>query len=126
MHRLTAEMIDDAEARLGRRPAAVREHDDCVRIAYEWLDAQKRTQERYKHQRPLKHMIEAWAGLYVSQSDVELAAELHPTIKGRYPNYNVSGDLVEPSLSRLNEVKMANTQPAYRDQHKPELYKARE
>jgi hypothetical protein len=51
------------------------EHDDCIRMAYEWLDAQPKTKGVTRQARAIKHMIEKWAGRYVSQSDVEVAAE---------------------------------------------------
>jgi hypothetical protein len=86
------------------------EHDDCIRIAYEWLDAQATTKGLGRLNRPLKHIIERWGGRYVSQSDVEVAAEMHPKIRGRYPYFNISARLVQPSDARLKAIKEAKTQ----------------
>ena len=83
------------------------EHPDCIRFAFEWLDAQTQIKNARSATMPLKHVIEAWAGRYVSQSDVELAAELHPNIWGSYPYYNFSKKLVEPSTKRLEGLSQA-------------------
>jgi hypothetical protein len=94
------------------------EHDDCIRIAYEWLDAQHKTKTKCRHPFPLKHLIEKWAGRYVSTSDVEVAATIHQHIKGQYPNYNISSRLIEPSTSRLEQIGEAYKHD-YRDRHCP-------
>ncbi len=86
------------------------QHDDCIRIAYEWLDAQIQTKDIIRKARPLKHIIENWAGRYVSQSDVEVAANLHPRIKGTYPYFNISSRLTLPSDARLADISEAKTQ----------------
>jgi hypothetical protein len=49
-------------------------------------------------------------GRYVSQSDVEVAAELHPAIKGEYPHFNISSRLTRPSDARLAGIEKAKTQ----------------
>lgn len=79
---------------------AMHQHDDCIRIAHEWLAAQTKTKEPVKIARPLKHLIEDWGGRYVSEQDVEVAAELHK-LRGTYPAFNISRRLVLPSDSRL-------------------------
>ncbi|MFZ4288266.1 hypothetical protein [Variovorax sp. HJSM1_2] len=104
---------------------ALHEHNDCVRIAYAWLDAQVNTQGATRTTRPLKHLIEKWGGRYVSQSDVEVAAHLHPKIRGKYPHYNISSRLTEPSTERLTGVSEAFTQD-YRSGHAPKNYKIHE
>jgi hypothetical protein len=55
-------------------------------------------------------MIEKWGGRYVSQSDVEVAAELHSKIKGSYPYFNISARLTRPSDARLANIAEAKTQ----------------
>lgn len=52
----------------------------------------------------LKNIIEKWAGRYVSSSDVEVAASLHPDIKGSYPHFNINSRLTEPSKEWLQEI----------------------
>lgn len=101
------------------------EHHDCVRIAYAWLDAQVKTQGLTRTTRPLKHLIEKWGGRYVSQSDVEVAAHLHPEIRGKYPHYNLSARLTEPSTDRLAKVGEAFKHD-YRNRHDPKSYKIHE
>lgn len=123
-HRLSAEQIADAKQRLSLRNA-VHQHDDCIRMAYEWLDAQKKTKNARKSFRPLKHLIEKWAGRYVSQSDVEVAAELHPEIHGEYPCFNISSLLTEPSLKRLEGIGEA-MKHSYRSDHDPSNYSRHE
>lgn len=102
---LSVEEIEAAKAatKYGPKPPH-HEHIDCIRIAYEWLDAQVKTKGQNRSARPLKHHIEKWAGRYVSQSDVEVAAHLHPDIGGVYPHFNISSRLVRPSQNRLSGI----------------------
>ncbi|RWE85112.1 hypothetical protein [Mesorhizobium sp.] len=105
-----------------RHPAEVlHEDDDCIRIAYEWLDAQTKTKAPVRKTRATKHLVEQWGARYVSQSDVEVAAHMHPDIVGSYPHYNLSARLICPSLDRLKGISQANTQMSYRDTHLSEL-----
>lgn len=101
------------------------EHDDCIRMAYEWLDAQNTIASSNKKFRPLKHIIEKWAGRYISQSDVEVAAAMHPRIRGSYPDFNLSARLVLPSDRRLKGIGEALTQ-GYRERLDPKTYALRE
>jgi hypothetical protein len=86
------------------------ENDDCIRMAYQWLDAQKITARPTRTTRPLKHIIEKWAGRYISTSDVQVAAELHPDIRGDYPHFNIGKQLTLPSDSRLKGIAEARSQ----------------
>lgn len=83
------------------------EHPDCVRMCFEWIDAQTRTQNIVRGARPFKHMVEYWCGRYVSQSDFAVAAMLHSDIRGVYPYFNLSHRLVEPNVSRLANIGQA-------------------
>lgn len=121
---LTDKQIDDAKVKL-RILDANYEHNDCIRIAYEWLDAQTKTKAPRDVVDLLKHLIEKWAGRYVSASDVEVAASLHPQIMGKYPRFNISSRLTEPSVERLKSIGQANTQ-GQRENHNPKAYKRRE
>ncbi len=121
---LTDIQIDTAKAKLSA-PAANHEHNDCIRIAYEWLDAQTKTKNPRDVAHPLKHLIENWAGRYVSESDVRVAASLHPKIAGEYPRFNISLRLTEPSINRLDGIGQANTQ-GYRTRHNPAEYSRKE
>lgn len=105
---ITSEQIEEAKrsAPLGSNPLFGDE--DNIRIAYEWLDAQRKTRLPVDRGRPMKHIVEAWAGCYVSQADVEVAAFLHADVKGSYPRFNISMRLVEPHPSRLAGFKHAN------------------
>lgn len=112
---LTAEEIAAAKSRTRyTNTENLHEHDDCIRIAYEWLDAQVKTKGKTKAARPLKHIIESWANRYVSQSDVEVAAELHPEIHGQYPYFNISARLTKPSTRRLEGIGEAGAHDSYR------------
>ncbi|MGE0810289.1 MAG: hypothetical protein AB7N69_06690 [Immundisolibacter sp.] len=101
------------------------EHHDCIRMAYEWLDAQKKIKNPTTKTFALKHIIEEWAGRYISTSDVEVAAYLHPEIHGRYPHFNISARLTVPSDSRLSGISEALSQ-RYRDRFDSSVYSARE
>lgn len=79
--------------------------------------APRRTENLTKKDQPIKHIIEAWGGRYVSQDDVQLAAALHPNIRGKYPNYNISSRLVRPLRARLNGISEAGTQAGYMDRY---------
>ncbi|MEB3249973.1 MAG: hypothetical protein VKK07_11570 [Merismopediaceae bacterium] len=98
------------------------EHNDCIRIAYEWLDAQVKTKGPIKKAYALKHIIEKWGGRYVSRSDVDVAAELHPDIYGTYPYFNISSRLTNPSQKRLDGIAQAFTQN-YSEQSSSVTYK---
>jgi hypothetical protein len=108
---LSADEIANAKRRVqySSRAEVLHEHDDCIRIAYEWLDAQTITKGFTRKTRPIKHVIERWGGRYVSQSDVEVAAELHPQIEGKYPHFNISSRLTLPSDTRLTNIGEAKT-----------------
>jgi len=102
------------------------EHLDCIRISFEWLDAQTKLKRAGGNSIELKHMIENWGGRYVSQSDVEVAAFLHPGVTGMYPTFNLSAQLIEPSIERLNSIPEAMTQLRYRERHDSVDYKKTE
>lgn len=123
---LSDQDIEKAINKLPKNSDTLHEHPDCVRIAYEWLDAQKKIGSKCNQIYQIKHLIERWAGRYVSQSDVEVAAYLHPDIKGNYPFYNISSKLTEPRRSRLNNILEAMTQLNYHESHDPKQYKIHE
>ncbi|MGV1099148.1 hypothetical protein ACUUL3_07000 [Thiovibrio sp. JS02] len=126
---ITKEQIAKAKKEVVLKDEAPHAHDECIRIAYEWLDAQKKTKKSSSISRPLKHLIENWAGRYISQSDVEIAAHLHPDIFGKYSRYNISSRLTEPSLDRLKHIENIGaplTQEGYREFHRPDDYKLQE
>ncbi|EAR08450.1 hypothetical protein [Reinekea blandensis] len=102
------------------------EHPDCVRIAYQWFDAQKKIKTKTWDGTSLKSKIEYWAGRYVSAADVAVAAELHPRIYGKYPEFNISKNHIEPSVQRLSDIPEAMTQMDYRERHDPSRYKSSE
>lgn len=124
---LTAEQIAAAKKafRYSYPIDAHHEHDDCIRMAYEWLDAQNVRATPSKKGRALKHIIEKWAGRYISTSDVEVAASMHPRIRGKYPDFNLSARLVLPSDRRLVGIGEALTQ-GYRERFDPKVYSMRE
>lgn len=120
---LTDAEIDEAKARTAYSlDGPHHEHNDCIRLAYEWFDAQQTIRSAPRRYLALKHIIEKWAGRYVSTSDVEVAAMLHPRISGRYPNYNISARLVRPNDRRLEGIGEALTH-YYRDDIDESRYK---
>lgn len=94
------------------------EHPDCVLIAMEWLSAQTRTKSPCRKLFPVKHMIEAWAGRYLSQDDVSVAAK-KLNLPGRYPYFFISARLTLPDLRRLNPIGEAGKHSSSYD---PEKY----
>ena len=112
---LTDEQIEHAKKRVKYSTEHVHhEHNDCIRIAYEWLDAQQHTARATKRWLALKHIIEKWGARYVSQSDVEVAAFMHPAIHGTYPNYNIRAKLTLPDEHRLDGIGEAGKHMNYR------------
>ncbi len=105
-------------------PDPLHEHDDCVRIAVEWLRAQARTSGTMRKTYAMKHLIEKWGGRYVSQSDVELAAHILGH-RGKYPRFNISARLTEPDNSRLASIGEAFSHD-YHKRHDPTAYASRE
>jgi hypothetical protein len=86
------------------------------------LDAQRKLKRKSSRGYALKHLIEDWGGRYVSQSDVSVAAELHPDVHGKYPLFNISSKLTGPSKSRLKNIAEAGKQPNYSEDHDTENY----
>ena len=121
---ITAKQIKEAKKKARLRDPH-HEHYDCILIAYEWLDAQKKTKKHRNVPHELKHLIERWAGRYVSQSDIEIAAYIHPSITGNYPFYNISSKLTEPSTNRLKNIGEAFTQ-GQREEHQAKDYRFHE
>lgn len=110
-------MITDAQIEAAKKATIysssekpLHEHNDCIRFAYEWLDAQVKTKGQSKTLFQIKHLIERWAGRYVSSHDVDVAAHLHPNVRGKYPYYNISSKLTNPSTSRIQNLGQAFTQ----------------
>jgi len=120
---LTDQQIEAAKKtiRYSTTEKPLHEHNDCIRFAYEWLDAQVKTQGQTKKIFQVKHLIERWAGRYVSTSDVDVAAHIHPEVKGRYPFYNISARLTNPSTNRISGLSQAFTQ-GQNESHDPKNY----
>ncbi|BDI03510.1 hypothetical protein [Sphaerotilus microaerophilus] len=123
--RITEEQIQEAKKSFDSAGRGHYEHDDCIRIAYEWLDAQKKTKHPRNKPLSLKQLIASWGGRYVSRGDIEIAAILHPEVLGNYPFYNISSRLTEPSTTRLSSIVSAFTQHQ-REFHSPGDYSIHE
>lgn len=94
--------------------APYHEHPDCILICMQWLAAQRRTARPARTVRPIQHLIEAWAGRYVSRHDViEAARRLN--IGGHYPLFAIDSRLVLPDVRRLANIGEAMTQLSYVD-----------
>jgi hypothetical protein len=98
---ITDEQIEAAKRTTEYSVEPQHRHNDCIRVAYQWLDAQRIIKNPTGKNRALKHIIEKWAGFHISISDVEVAARLHPDIHGTHPYYNIHGNLVHPAGCRL-------------------------
>jgi hypothetical protein len=120
---LTDQQIESAKknTRYSTTEKPLHEHNDCIRFAYEWLDAQAKTKGQTKQIFQIKHLIERWAGRYVSTSDVDVAAHMHPDVKGSYPFYNISARLTNPATSRISALGQAFTQDQNKS-HDPKNY----
>jgi hypothetical protein len=123
---LSDKQINDAKNKAPLQLEGHFEHNDCIRMAYEWLDAQIKTKTRRMTHKPIKHIIEKWSGRYVSTSDVEVAAWLHPEIIGTYPNFNISSRLIFPSVFRLSGIGEAGKHNPIGAQYNDDTYKTKE
>ena len=108
MPHLTDSQIEQAIAKYS--PKGLHQHPDCVRIAAEWLSAQKMI--RSPRCNCYKHIIESWGGRYVSKDDVTVAAKLMG-VYGTYPYLNISLMLIRPDHSRLANIENAFKHPNY-------------
>lgn len=92
----------------------IAEHFDCIKIAYAFLDAQKKTKNRTPISglgtTSLRKMISQWSGCYLSDEDVDLAIKMHPSLKGDRTSCNISRQLVFPCYSRLEGLESAGKQ----------------
>ena len=104
---ISDDVINKAKSKLNIQNAH-HEHNDCIRIAYQWLDAQNKLTRIGNHAFDLKHLIESWGGRFISPHDVDVAAYLHTEINGKYGAYNISKRLIEPSITRLESIEQAN------------------
>lgn len=122
---LTDKQIEQAKktTRYSLGDDILHEHNDCIRMAYEWLDAQKKIKGPTSKTYALKHMIEQWCGRYISRSDVDVAAHMHPEIHGQYPYFNLSARLTCPSPERLTGIDEAFTQGYHLKESKGYTYK---
>ena len=87
------------------------EHPDCIRMAIQWLSAQKRIKSKRKHC-AMKHIVEKWCGRYVSMTDVIVAAKILG-LEGEYPQFHLSARLVKPCVSRLEGIGEAFKHSSY-------------
>lgn len=110
---LSNSQIKKAIANAPRQLAGNPVSPDGIRVAYEWLDAQRTIATPLSKSRPLKHIIEKWGGCYVSQTDVELAAWLHPSLIGTYSKFNISSKLTRPSARRLEQLGKIDAQKSW-------------
>ncbi|WP_426607247.1 hypothetical protein [Pantoea anthophila] len=122
---LTDKQIEQAKktTRYSLGDDIVHEHNDCIRMAYEWLDAQKKIKWPTSKTYALKHMIEQWCGRYISRSDVDVAAHMHPEIHGQYPYFNLSARFTRPSSEHLTGIDEAFTQGYHLKESKDYTYK---
>jgi hypothetical protein len=117
---LTVKQIEEALHRTKRAQRMIvgegghSEHPDCVRICIAWFSAQRRG--KLTAHRPIKHIIEAWGGRYVSMLDVMTAADMLD-LGSRYERLRISSKFVFPSVFRISEMGQAFAHPNYCSVH---------
>lgn len=89
-----------------RASRVVMESFDCIRIAYEFIDAQRASGKKRKFS-SIKNHVEKWAGRYISAADFDIAIQFHPEFHGENGFYNIELPLVMPDLNRLREIREA-------------------
>ena len=105
---------DDQIDRIRQEPGDFREYHDSVRCVHAFLQAQTQTQSPHTHID--RHIISAWAGLYVAQPWIPVAAKLAGLKVDRVTGgINISAKLILPDLRRLDGIAKARTQMNYTD-----------
>ena len=107
---LTDARIEEEKKKFGM-PQNTQSSSDCVRIAYAWFDAQVKTGRIARASIEIKNVINAWGARYVSIDDVEIAACLHPEIRGSYPSYNIHEHFTRPNKRRLACIPEVGKRP---------------
>ena len=96
---------------------ALHQHNDCIRIAYIWLDHQKVTKRTRFTASAIKHDIERWAQRYISSSDLIVAAHMHPDIiiNPAHHTLNIHQKFITPPIDYLYKISEAFKHPNYGD-----------
>jgi hypothetical protein len=102
------------------------ERDVQIRAAYQWLDAQSKSEGPLQRNHNLELLIEDWAGLHITERDVSVAAGLHRSVAGGYPYLEIDPGFTFPSSERLRVVGASferdeEEQPLLSDYHSYEL-----
>ena len=86
----------------------VHHNNDCIRIAYVWLDAQIKSSSLFEVPVSQRGLIRSWGGALVMYGDIIVAAELHPEVFGVYPLLNLSRELTYPDPARFANIAGAH------------------
>lgn len=100
------------------------EHNDCIRMAYEWLDAQ--TKMKRKRSDDWKHLVEHWCGHHITCDDITVAAHLHPAIQQDGDRLNLSSIKILPRFARLDGIGEANSNNSSMSEDRKAGYRKRE
>lgn len=84
--------------------------DDRIRIAYEWLDAQRKLDRSISQRTDLQKLISTWGGKRIDIEDIDRAAHLHDKITGQYAKYNINYRFILPAAERLRVLVQADRQ----------------
>lgn len=120
---LTDQQISDAKNAL-KLEQPHHEHDDCIRMAYEWLDAQTKIQT--KRQYDWKHLIEHWCGRHITDDDMRVAAHIHPEVQREGEKLNLGKRLILPNFERLDGIGEAHSQVPVMADYRKRIYAALE
>ena len=107
------EMIQNTPAEWSLNSLSPRDIE-CVEVAYQFLDAQKKCVLKKQSHYALKGMVERWSRRYISRLDVEMAIRLHPELRGNASSCNISSNFVMPSMNRLSRVENVPIDLSYR------------
>jgi hypothetical protein len=123
---ITTQQVQDAMECAPRALAGNPTSEKGIRIAYEWLDAQRKTKSQSHGLAKAKGIIEVWSASYVSVTDVEIAESLHPdvTLAGSY--LNLSKRLTRPNIRRLEGIVDLETSPTIGATHEAYPYSQHE
>ena len=101
---ITAQQIQDGIENAPKSLVGNPTSEKDIRIAYEWPDAQRKTKSRNHGAGKAKDIIAVWSASYVSLTDVEVAAWLHPDVTLGNGYLNLSKRRMRPRSARLEGV----------------------
>lgn len=120
MSEITMNSIAIAEKELGISRADQTENGDGVKIAYQWLMAQKKIATQNNHQQ-IKSLIRSWSGCFITDDDIAIAGHLLG-VGSAIQNLSISTKYTLPKQERLDSISSKHKHPGYLDDFDKKYY----